>query len=465
MTLHSTADDGATFLQRISGSILTPDDSCYDEARSVWNGDINRRPRLIVRCIDTHDVTSAIGYARACGAPIAVRGGGHSISGASVVDDGVVIDLSELRSVTVDPVRRRARVGGGATLSDVDSATEPHGLAVPAGVISHTGVGGLTLGGGMGWLACQAGLTIDNLVSVKIVVADGTALNASATENPDLFWAVRGGGGNYGVVTEFEFVLHEIGVAVDTALFFWSEDQGHDALRVIRDTVPSLPDGLSAIFIARNLPEAPFIDREYHNKRGYVLIVVGFQQSEAHKQVVDQIHRHLAPDYAFARQLPWTSFQRMFDEAKPWGDCYYVKTVYLADLTDNVIDIVVKHLAKKSNALSDIFFYRLDRSYCSVDDSATAFGGKRMPQYVGFITGQAPTSRALQIERKWCHAFWEELYAQSLGGGYVNSMAPSDGQRLIATYGSEKLRRLASIKSKYDPDNIFRRNINIKPEG
>jgi FAD/FMN-containing dehydrogenase len=464
MTPHGAADEGAALLQRISGSILTRNDSRYEQARRVWNGDINRRPRLIIRCIDADDVSSAIRYAHACGAPVAVRGGGHSVSGASVVDDGVVIDLSELRSVAVDPVRRRAHVGGGATLGDVDFATQPHGLAVPAGVISHTGVGGLTLGGGMGWLTCQAGLTIDNLVSVEIVVADGSVLSASATENPDLFWAVRGGGGNYGVVTKFEFVLHEIGAVVDAALFFWPDNQGHDALHVIRDTIPSLPEGLSAIVVARNLPQVTFIDPQHHNKRGYALFLTGFQRSEAHKEVVDRVREQLTPDFAFATRLPWTSLQRMFDETKPWGHCYYHKAAYLADLTDDVIDIIVEHLAKKLGAMSDIFFYRLDRSYCAVDDSATAFGGKRIPQYVVFITGIAPTSHELQQERQWCRSLWEELYPQSLGGGYVNSMADCDEQRLIATYGSEKLRRLASIKSKYDPENIFRRNINIKPE-
>lgn len=464
MTTLGAAGDGAVFLQRICGSIITRGDSRYHQARAIWNGDINRRPRFIIGCIDTQDVSSAIRYARACGAPVAVRGGGHSVSGASVVDDGVVIDLRKLRTVAVDPVGRRAHVGGGAILGDVDSATQPYGLAVPAGIVSETGIGGLTLGGGMGWLTCQAGLTIDSLISAKIVVADGSVLTASATENPDLFWAVRGGGGNYGVVTDFEFALHETGGEVDVALLFWPANQGRDVLRLIRDTIPNLPEELSAIFVALNLPEVAFIDSQHHGKRGYALFLIGFQRSEAHKQVVDRLQHQLTPDFTFMAQLPWTSLQRTFDESDPWGRCYYEKAVFLADIPDDVINILVEHQEKGKSAMPDIFFYRMDGTYCTVDDNATAFGGRRVPQYAVFILGKAPTSDKLQRERQWCRSLWEKLYPQSLGGGYVNCMADYDDQRLIATYGPEKLRRLASIKSKYDPENIFQNNINIKPE-
>jgi len=257
----------------MDGEVTVPSDPGYDEARRVWNADIDRRPAVIARCASSADVVTAVGLARDSGLDVAIRSGAHSTSGLSTTDGGVVIDLSALKDVAVDPQARRVRVGGGALLGDVDAATLAHGLATPFGLISHTGVGGLTLGGGMGWLTRKFGLSVDNLVSAEVVTADGRVLRASPDSHPDLFWALRGGGGNFGVVTEFEFRLHELNPMVDLGLFFWSLDQGAEALRLMREVVATLGPDLNVVVGALNAPPAPFVPPEHHLAPGYVLLL------------------------------------------------------------------------------------------------------------------------------------------------------------------------------------------------
>ena len=260
----------------MKGAVIDRDDPDYDEARKLWNADIDRRPAVIARCESPADVVAAVAFARQQGLEIAVRGGGHSLPGSSTVDDGLVIDTSPLNQVVVDPAAKRVRVGGGALLQDLDAATQAHGLAVPAGVVSHTGVAGLTLGGGMGWLTRLAGLSIDNLVSAEIVTADGRVLRTDDEENPDLFWAIRGGGGNFGVVTEFEFRLHEVGPMVQLGMLFWSLDDGPAALRLVRDILPTLPRELNIMVGGINAPPAPFVPEQYQLQPGIALMVAGF---------------------------------------------------------------------------------------------------------------------------------------------------------------------------------------------
>lgn len=446
------------------GSIITPEDPRFEDARRVWNADIELRPALLVQCASPGEVSSALNWAQERGVEIAVRGGAHSMSGASSVEGGMVIDLSQMRQVSVDPLAKRARVGGGATLADLDAACQEHGLAVPAGMISHTGVGGLTLGGGMGWLTRQAGLTIDNLVSAEVVLADGRILRASATEHSDLYWALRGGGGNFGVVTEFEFQLHEVGPMVEFGLFFWGLEQGADLLRYARDLIATLPRELNVVIAALNAPPAPFVPEPHRLRPGYALLLTGFGPATQHADVTDQIRTALPPLFEMVSPMPYTAVQQLLDEANAWGHFNYEKATYLPDLSDDVVEVITGFVPRKTSPLSVMLIYRLDEAYTDVDEDDTAFGGGRTPRYSVFLVAVAPDKSLLAADRAWVRSFWDALQPAAQGdGSYVNALTDYDDDRLRATYGHDKLARLRSIKTKYDPDNLFHRNVNIKP--
>jgi FAD/FMN-containing dehydrogenase len=447
----------------MDGPVIAPGDTGYDDARKVWNADIDRRPGVIAKCTSAEDVAAAVRFAQERGLEIAVRGGAHSMPGYSVCDDGLVIDLSQLNRVTVDAEARRARAQGGALLRDVDAATQAHGLAVPTGLVGHTGVAGLTLGGGMGWLTRQAGLSIDNLVSAQVVVADGRVLRVAEDENADLFWAIRGGGGNFGVVTEFEFQLHEVGPIVQFGLFFWEQDQGGEALRLMRDVVADLPRSMNAIpAAALNAPPAPFVPVEHHHKLGYALLVVGFGDPGELEHVAHRIRGTLPPLFDHVTPMPYTALQQMLDEANAWGFHGYDKGAYLEDLSDEVIDVLAEFVPRKTSPLSVLLFYRLDQAYCEVGEDDTAFGGGRTPRYMGFFIGLCPTPDMLPAERAWVRSLWDALRPHMMSlGTYVNSLEGQDEHRVQATYGP-KYDRLAAIKGKLDPGNVFHRNVNIK---
>jgi hypothetical protein len=463
--MTQTVGGGAAALgAAMGGTVIGPSDPGYDVARAVWNGDIDRRPAVIARCSSADDVAAAVRHAQAEGLEIAVRGGGHSMSGQSVVDDGLVIDLSGMCQVTIDPEAERARVGGGALLKDLDAAAQEHGLAVPLGAIGHTGVGGLTLGGGMGWLTRQAGLSIDNLVSVEIVLADGRILRASATEHPDLFWAVRGGGGNFGVVTEFEFRLHAVGPVVDFALLFWGEEQAGDALRVIRDVVPDVPRSVNVMITVMTAPPAPFVPEQHHFRPGVALLLAGFGDAEEHASVLSRVRAALPPLFDHATPMPYVALQQMFDEGNAAGRHYYEKSTYVDDLTDGVVDALAGHLGRRASPLSIVFIYRLDQAFCEADEFGTAFGGTRSPQYAVFGIAASPTADLLPVDREWSRSLWTALQPHSRGdGAYVNAMTEYEEQRVRAAYGDAKYERLKEIKAVYDPRNVFHRNVNIKP--
>lgn len=446
----------------VQGPVLVPADEGYDDARKVWNAAIDRCPAVIVECTSALDVAAAVRFGRSEGLEIAVRGGAHSIPGLSSIDGGLVIDLRRLNAVTVDPVARRARVQGGALMGDVDAATQAHGLAVPMGLISHTGVGGLTLGGGMGWLTRQGGLTVDNILSMEVVLADSRVLRASADENPELFWALRGGGGNFGVVTEFEFRLLDVGPMVDFGLFFWEQERGVEALRLMRDVAAELPRSMSAVPAAAiTAPPAPFVPVEHQGKLGYALLLVGFGEADEHQQVADRIRAALPPLFDVVTPMPFTAVQQLEDEANAWGFHCYDKSGYFAELTDEVIDVLSEHVPRKTSPLSVLLFYRLDEAYCDVAEDDTAFGGGRTPRWTGFFIGLTPTLEMLPAEREWIRSLWQALRPHMLGSGtYVNALEPQDPGQVQAAYGP-KYSRLAAAKAAYDPHNIFHGNVNI----
>lgn len=358
----------------------------------------------------------------------------------------------------------RAVVAGGALLGDVDAATQAHGLAVPAGLVSHTGVGGLTLGGGMGWLSRLGGLTIDNLLSARVVTADGEARVASPTENDDLFWAIRGGGGNFGVVTEFEFALHEVGPIVHFGLTFWSLDEGAAALRHARDVLATLPDDVNVAVGGINAPPAPFVPEQHQHQPGYAVIVVGHGSAESHQAVLAALADGPAPLFSFATPMPYVELQKMLDEANAWGMYCYDKSCYVETLTDEVIDVLTEHFPKKVSPLSIVLFYRLDGAYSRVADDATAFSGGRSPRLGVFMIGVCPVPEMFEAERAWVRALADALEPLAMDDRtYVNGVTDFDREAVRSAYGPEKYERLRAIKAVYDPQNTFHRNANIPP--
>jgi FAD/FMN-containing dehydrogenase len=465
MTQTASGDMGS-LRSAVAGSVFLPGDPGYDEARTVWNGDFDRHPAVIACCTSATDVAAAVAFGRDSGLEIAVRGGAHSFSGASVGDDGLMIHLGAMNAVSVDPGARRASVGGGATWAEVDAATQAHGLAVTGGVISHTGVGGLTLGGGMGWLANRHGLSIDNLDSAEVVLADGRVVRATATDHPDLFWALRGGGGNFGVVTEFEYRLHPVGPEVQFALMFWEIDRGVEALRACRDAIPGLP-GDYGILIggAMTAPPAPFVPPEHHGRIGHALLLTGFGPPEEHARAIAPVREACAPLFEFVSPLPYSQLQQMLDEEVPWGVRSYDKALFMAELTDNAITVMTERAEGKSSSGSFMPVFALHGAMAEVDAEATAFGGVRAPHYVVDATAVAMDADTYAADRTWVRSVWDALRPLAAdSGSYVNFISElDDHERVRASYGPEKYERLARIKAEYDPGNIFHRNANIKP--
>jgi FAD/FMN-containing dehydrogenase len=446
----------------MGGGVLVPGDGDYDEARKVWNAAIDRRPAVIAQCRSAADVSAAVTFAAQHGLEVAVRGGAHSTPGKSVVDDGLMIDLSPMNTVAVDPDARRAKVGGGALLGQLIAAAQEHGLATPVGLIGHTGVGGLTLGGGMGWLSRKHGLTSDNLVSAQVVTADGQIVRASELENSDLFWAIRGGGGNFGVVTEFEFALHPVGPIVQVGLVFWAMEQGREALRVARDVCGSLPAEINIMIGCLNAPAAPFVPQEHQMKPGYALIVVGFGSPEEHEDLLSRVRAALPPLWEFASPMPYLALQQMFDEDNRWGQYNYEKGAFVPELTDEVIDVLTEHFSRKPSPGSHVLIYRVDGAYCAVKDDDTAYGGERDPGYYVFMIALCPNLEVLATERDWVRGLHSAVLPDGVQRAYINANDfEADSVRIA--YGDEKYERLARIKRTYDPDNLFHLNSNIKP--
>jgi FAD/FMN-containing dehydrogenase len=463
--IHEGSTGIEAFRTSFGGRVLTPRDPEYDRSRSVWNGTIDRRPALIACCSTAEEVADAIRFAREHGLQLAIRGGGHSYAGHSVCDGGLMLHLGAMNGVLVDSSARRAVCGGGATWADVDAATQAHGLAVPGGFISHTGIAGLTLGGGIGWLTKLAGLSCDNLVSAEVVTADSRIVRASAAENPDLFWALRGGGGNFGVVTSFEFALHPVGPLVNLGLFFFGLDQGAKALQFAREFVKTLPANASG-FLATGLsaPPAPFVPEQHRFVPGHALLVAGFGSAEEHRAVVKPVREALTPLFELVTPIPYVALQQMFNGSAAWGTLGYEKALYLDELSDAAIAVIGEHVPKKKSPLSFCPTFLLSGAYGTSAEGDTAFGGSRTARYVFNIQAAAADRDIYEADRAWVRAFWEAMRPVAKGsGGYVNFMVEADADRVRASYGEAKYQRLALVKAKYDPDNIFNRNVNIKP--
>jgi FAD/FMN-containing dehydrogenase len=445
-----------------AGELVSPDDATYDRHRTVWNGSIDRHPALIARCTRASDVSAAVTFARQTGLPLAVKGGGHSFPGQSVCDDGLVVDLGEMKGIAVDPQARTATAEAGVLLGELDRETQAHGLSVPAGIVTHTGLAGLTLGGGIGWLQRKYGLTIDQLLSVDLITAEGESVKASETENADLFWGVRGGGGNFGVVTRFEFRLNPLGPNVVAGPVFWPIEESPDVLRFYRDWIAAAPDDLMTIVIHRKAPPLPFIPTELHGKPVVAVVCCYAGSIEEGEEVVAPLKAFGSPALDLCEPKSFLEHQSMFDPSYPHGQWYYMRACDVAELSDEVIDITVEHAMRIRSPLTAFPIWQMGGAISRVGEDETAFSG-RGAGHTFNITAATAGREGFDEEREWVRDFWSALEPHHTSGVYVNFLMNEGEDRVREAYGTGKYDRLKALKRRYDPDNLFRLNQNIPP--
>jgi FAD/FMN-containing dehydrogenase len=450
-------------LGSFGGRLIGPDDSDYDEARSLYNAMFDKRPALIARCANAGDVAKAVAFARAHGLPIAIRGGGHNGAGLGSVDDGVVIDLSLMRDVEVDPDARTVRVGGGYTWGEVDAATNEHGLATPSGIISTTGVGGLTLGGGLGHLTRKCGLAIDNLLEAEVVLANGDQVRANADENPDLYWALRGGGGNFGVVTSFLFRLHEVGTVI-AGPTFWPVESGAEVLRAYRDFLPNAPRELNGFFLFGSVPPGPPFPEELHLRPvcGVVWCYAGADEEAAAAAMAPLLDALPEPLLHGPAPMPHPAIQGAFDGVYPAGDQWYWRADFVKDIPDEAVEIHAKFGAEMPTWKCTMHLYPINGAAHDVGPADTAWS-YRDATYGAVFAGVDPDPANVEAIRRWSVDYQEALHPYSAGGAYVNMMMDEGQERVRASY-RDNYDRLAQVKAQYDPDNTFRVNQNIQPK-
>ena len=445
----------------IKGRVLTADDANYDEARQIWNAMINRRPAVIVQPADASDVGPAIQFARANALVISVRGAGHNIAGNAVCNGGMMIDFSNMRNVRVDAGKKRAYVGPGATLADLDNATQQHGLATPVGINSTTGIAGLTLGGGFGWLTRKHGMTIDNLISADVVTADGKRLGASEKDNAELFWALRGGGGNFGVVTEFEFALHPVGPEILAGLIVFPFAQAQQVLTRYRQFANEAPEDLSVWVVLRQAPPLPFLPENVHGQEVVVLpifyagaVAEGQKLVERLRTFGDVLGEHIGAQ-------PYTQWQKAFDPLLAPGARNYWKSHNFTELSDGALNAIIEYAGKLPSPQCEIFIGHIAGAANRVAPGAMAYA-HRDAKFVLNVHGRwdSPAQDAICVE--WARAFFNASAPYASAGAYVNFMTEEEDNRVAAAYGSN-YDRLVQIKRRYDPENVFHLNQNIKP--
>jgi FAD/FMN-containing dehydrogenase len=448
--------------QGLRGWVITRSDADYDEVRALYNGMIDKRPLMIARCVDVADVITAVNFGREQGLLIAVRGGGHNGPGLGSCDDGLVIDLSMLKSVRVDPANGTARVDPGCTSGDVDHATHPFGLAVPFGIVSTTGIAGFTLGGGTGYLTRKYGLTVDNLLEADVVLADGSFVTASPTEHADLFWALRGGGGNFGVVTSFLFQAHPVST-VFAGPIFWDATHAKTVMRAYRDYLPSAPEELGIFVGLKTVPSMEPFPTEGWGKRACAIIgAYNGPAAEGEKALAPILDAVPAPIFNWMTEMPFPAMQALFDLLLPKGLQWYWKGDFVVSLPDEAIDTHIAQAAKAPSELSLMHLYPIDGAVQRVPSDATAWS-VRNATWSMVIAGIDPDPAKAQALKTWGRAYWQAVHPFNLEGAYVNFMMDDEAEgRVQASYG-ENYQRLASIKAKYDPENLFRVNQNIQP--
>jgi FAD/FMN-containing dehydrogenase len=445
----------------LAGDVLRPGDGDYESARRIWNAMIDKRPALILRCAATSDVVRGVNFARNDGIELAVRGGGHNIAGNAVCDDGVVIDLSRMKAATVNPAARRVTIEAGATLADIDAATQAHGLATPLGINSTTGVAGLTLGGGFGWLSRKYGMTIDNLESAEVVTAAGEVVRASAAEHPDLFWALRGGGGNFGVVTRFEFRLHPVGPEVLSGLIVFSLAEAKQVLQGYREFVAKAPEDLSVWALLRLAPPLPFLPPEVHGKGIVALPLLYAGDPKEGARLIDPLRAIGTPIGEHVGVQPYAAWQQAFDPLLTAGARNYWKSHNLTALDDGLLDVVIDYAGRLPSPQCEIFLAALGGATARPARDSAAYP-HRDTRFVMNVHGRWESSAEDERGIGWARGFFDASAPFASGGVYVNFMTADESDRVRAAYGSN-YGRLAEVKRKYDPRNLFRMNQNIRP--
>ena len=454
-------DKFGTLKTNVKGYVVLPDDPRYDEVREIWNAMIDRRPAVIVQCAEASDIAVAIAWARENGVEISIRGAGHNIAGNAVCDNGIMIDLSTMKNVRIDAPNKRAYVEPGATLSDFDSSAQVHGLATPVGINSTTGIAGLTIGGGFGWLTRKYGLTIDNLISAEVITADGNKIRTSENENPDLFWAIRGGGGNFGVVTEFEFQLHPVGPEILAGLIVFPFSQAKQVLTQYRNFLESAPKELNVWVVLRKAPPLPFLPESVHGKEVIILpvfyvgdIAEGEKLIEPLRSFGDAYGEHIGTQ-------PYIEWQQAFDPLLIKGARNYWKSHNFTELPDGALDVLVEFAGKLPSQACEIFIGCIAGASNCVSADATAYR-HRDAKFVLNVHGRWDEAAHDVMCIAWAREFFRASAPYASAGTYVNFMTEEEGDRVVAAYGAN-YERLVQIKKRYDPENIFHLNQNIKP--
>lgn len=446
----------------LHGEVIRPKDPSYEDARRVWNGMIDKQPALIVRCADERDVVETVRFAHDNDVLLAVRGGGHNVAGFGTCDGGVVLDLSPMKAIRVDSARRTAHAQPGLTWGEFDAATQAHGLATTGGLVTTTGIAGFTLGGGIGWLMRKYGLALDNLASVELVTAAGEHLRASVEENPDLFWGVRGGGGNFGVVTSFEYQLHAVGPEVFGGAIFYSLDRARQLLEFYREWAPALPDDMTTMVAFLTAPPEPFVPEELVGTHMVAVAVCHAGPLEEGEKLVRPLRDLAPPRIDLLGPVPYCALQGMFDATAPRGIQAYWKSEYLAALDDRVVETLAEHAGHMRSPFSAIHVHHLEGAVKRAPGDATAFAHRDAP-YVLNIIGSWTDPAESEAHIGWTNELWRSIQPFATGAVYLNFLGAERHERVKAAYGA-KYDRLVRLKKEYDPDNLFRLNQNIRPE-
>jgi FAD/FMN-containing dehydrogenase len=451
------------YIDDFAGTILVPGDDRYDDARAVFNGAIDRRPALIAQVGDARDVAAALRHAQRENLAVAVRCGGHSGAGFGVIDDGIVIDVRALKRIEVDLVRRVVRAGAGLTWGELDAATQAHGLAVTGGRMSTTGIAGLTLGSGSGWLERMYGLTADNLVGATVVTADGDIVRADAHQHPDLFWALRGGGGNFGVVTEFELALHPVGPMITGGMLLFEWERAHEVLAAYRDIMAVAPDELGGCASLQLGPPAPFVPAALVGKPVVGIVVAAFTDEQTAEQLIAPL-RALRPLVDVVAPMPYVALQQITDEGCPHGMQNHWKAAFLDALPDAAIAGAVEVAADIPSPLTVVLLQPLGGAYGRVDEEATALS-HRDAKWAYHALSLWPDPADTAVNRAWTTRFADTMAAYGHGGVHPNHVSDPAGERVRAFYGEATYERLVAVKDRWDPRNVFAANQNIKPSG
>ena len=454
-------------LDTFTGELIRPDDPGYEEARKalLFNGSIDKRPALIARCASTEDVQAALGHARANSLPVAVRGGGHSTAGHSSCDDGVVIDVSPMKNVEIDPDARRGRFGAGLNWGELDAATQEHGLAVTGGRVTHTGVAGLALGSGSGWLDRKYGPTCESIISAEVVTADGQVVRASADGHPDLLWGLKGGGGNFGVVTEFEFQLHPVGPIVFGGMVMHPRAVGPELLRFYRDFMASAPDEVGGGLALLTAPPEDFVPEQARGQKACGLVMVYVGDPDEGAEVLKPLYEWGEPVVEMVQPMPYAALQSMLDGGNPWGICEHFKIDYLNELTDEAIDTGFEKAEAVSSPFTQIIFAPLGGAMGRVDRGSMALEVPDTPWFY-FYLSMAMTPGDLRYESDMAREFMDAMRPWAVDRAPVNFISDDDREgRLRASFGDEKYAKLVALKDRYDPGNVFSLNPNIAPSG